>query len=323
MRVAALVVTFNRRDLLLKTLSALEAQSYPVDRIFVVDNASTDDTWDMLQSYRARVPMTLMRLPENTGGAGGFYHAMNAAYNGGYDAFWIMDDDTVPREQALEKLVESMEDAATLRKGKMPSFAGSLVLWTNGEAAKMNYPRAAWDWITPLAHGKTWTNLECTSFVSCLVTRDAVERCGLPYPEYFIWFDDAEYTYRLSKWRTGIFVPDSIADHLMPENKPVYWGQVTEANFWKFSKGARNQAAAGMSLKRLDILAALFQGIASQMVHSPAPVKLKARLIGAALSGLVFRPKVRFPDAMGLAPVSPRTVGRRRPDEMDDDSSDE
>ncbi len=298
MRVAALVVTFNRRDLLLKTLASLEKQSYPVDRIFVVDNASTDGTWDMLQDYRAQVPMTLMRLPENTGGAGGFYHSMNAAFGGEYDAFWIMDDDTVPRPEALEKLVESMEDAAEYHNGEMPSFAGSMVLWTDGNAAFMNFPRPSWDWMTPMAHGKTWVHLECTSFVSCLITREAIEQCGLPRPEYFIWFDDAEYTYRLSKWRKGIFVPESIADHLMPSNTAVFWGEVTEGNFWKFSKGARNQVTAAISLRRLDILASLFQGMVSQLRHSPAPLKLKARLVGAALSGLTFRPPVRYPDAM-------------------------
>lgn len=296
MRIAALVVTYNRRDLLLKTLEALENQTHAVERIIVVDNASTDDTWKTLQGYQAKVPMTLMRLPENTGGAGGFYHSMNTAYAGEYDAFWIMDDDTVPRSEALEKLVVSMEDAAEHANGEMPSYAASMVLWTDGNAAFMNFPRAAWEWMTPLAHGKTWMYLECTSFVSCLVTREAIDKCGLPKPEYFIWFDDAEYTYRLSKWRKGIFVPESIADHLMPANTAVFWGEVTEGNFWKFSKGARNQVTAALSLRRLDILASLFQGMVSQLRNSPAPLKLKARLVGAALSGLTFRPPVRYPE---------------------------
>ncbi|MDK6591391.1 glycosyltransferase, partial [Actinotignum timonense] len=44
MRVAAVVVTYNRVELLKKTLTALEAQEYPVSKIVVVDNASTDAT---------------------------------------------------------------------------------------------------------------------------------------------------------------------------------------------------------------------------------------------------------------------------------------
>lgn len=298
MRVAALVVTFNRRDLLLQTLEALETQTFPPDRIIVVDNASTDDTWPTLQARSPKVATTIIRLPENTGGAGGFYHGMNKAYEGGYDAFWIMDDDTLPRPDTLEKLLEGMQDATQYR-GEMPSFAASMVVWKDGNACYMNFPTPTWDWMTPLAHGKKWTNLACTSFVSCLVTREAIEQCGLPYPEYFIWFDDAEYTYRLSKWRSGIFVPDSVADHLMGANTAVFWGDVTDDNFWKFSKGARNQVAAGISLRRLDILASLFQGMVSQLRSSPAPTRLKAKLVKSALSGLFFRPKVRYPDSMG------------------------
>ncbi|PID97533.1 MAG: glycosyl transferase [Actinobacteria bacterium] len=298
MRVAAIVVTFNRRDLLLQTLAALEAQDSSLEHIYVIDNASTDDTWETLQKYTPSVPMTRMRLKENTGGAGGFFTGMDHAYEGGYDAFWVMDDDTIPRPDALRHLVNGLEEAAQYRNGEMPSYAGSMVVWKDGNACFMNFPTPTWDWMTPLAHGKKWMNLDCTSFVSCLVTREAVEECGLPYPEYFIWFDDAEYTYRLSKWRSGIFVPASIADHMMGQNTAVFWGEVTEDNFWKFSKGARNQVAASISLRRLDILASVFQGMVSQMRRSPAPLKLKLRLARAALSGLAFRPKVRYPRSM-------------------------
>ncbi|WP_371151695.1 glycosyltransferase family 2 protein [Buchananella felis] len=298
MRVAAVVVTYNRRELLQKTLRALDAQTTPPEKIIVIDNASTDDTWQTLQGWESKTPLEAFRLAKNTGGAGGFYAGMEIAYEQGFEGFWIMDDDTVPRPPALEKLVESWQDAAA-HQHPAPTFAASMVLWTDGEACRMNYPTAKWGWMAPLAHGKKWMNLDCTSFVSCLVTREAVEVCGLPYPEYFIWFDDAEYTYRLSKWSSGIFVPDSVVDHLMPSNDPVFWGMVTESNFWKFSKGARNQVSAGISLRRGDILANIFQSMISQMATSKAPIKLRLRLIWAMLSGLWFRPKVRYPRSIG------------------------
>ena len=43
--VAAVVVTFNRSRLLLECLQALLTQTRPIDRIILVDNASTDGTW--------------------------------------------------------------------------------------------------------------------------------------------------------------------------------------------------------------------------------------------------------------------------------------
>jgi GT2 family glycosyltransferase len=43
-KVAAVVVTYNRRDLLLESLAAVLAQSRAPDSVIVVDNASEDGT---------------------------------------------------------------------------------------------------------------------------------------------------------------------------------------------------------------------------------------------------------------------------------------
>ena len=298
MRVAAVVVTYNRVELLKKTLTALEAQEYPVSKIVVVDIASTDATQQMLKERKNKLPIEVHRLKKNTGGAGGFFFSMDVAYDGGYDAFWMMDDDTKPRPESLGKLVRGLEEAAEFRGGQMPSYAASMVVWKDGRACDMNIPTPRWDWTRPIAEGKNWIDVDCASFVSCLVTREAVEACGLPHPEYFIWFDDAEYTYRLAKWRPGIFVPDSVVDHLMPANSAVFWGEATEKNLWKFGRGARNQVAAAISLRKARILADLFQNLISQLKGSSVPWKVRAKLVRFALDGFFLRPKVRYPRAM-------------------------
>ena len=68
MKVSAVVVTYNRRELLEKTLAGLEAQERPLDHIVIIDNASTDDTADYLAARPFTVPHTVKRLAENTGG---------------------------------------------------------------------------------------------------------------------------------------------------------------------------------------------------------------------------------------------------------------
>lgn len=298
MKVAAVVVTYNRCELLNKTLTALEKQDYPVTKILVIDNASTDGTEKMLQERKNTARITVHRLRNNTGGAGGFYFGMDVAFDENVDAFWLMDDDTVPRPEALGKLVSAMEAAAEYR-GEMPSYANSLVKWTDGEFCNMNIPTLKWDGVKPLAHGKSWLDLDCASFVSCLVTREAVEECGLPKPEYFIWFDDAEYTYRLSKWRDGIFVPESIVDHLMPANDPVTWNLVTEDNMWKFGRGAHNQAAAGRSLRKPRILVDLGVNLYTQLKGSDVPYSLRGKLLWQVTKGFFRKIPVRYPTSMG------------------------
>ncbi len=297
MKIAAIVVTYNRLDLLKKSLAAVEAHNRHPDHLIIVDNASTDETADYLATREYAFPTTVRTMNENTGGAGGFYAGMRLAYEQGADAMWIMDDDTAPRPDALGELESALVDATDFY-GAMPAYASSMVVWAgDGQACQMNFPTAKWGWVAPLAAGKPYMTLDCTSFVSCLITREAVEACGFPYPEYFIWFDDAEYTYRLSKWRPGIFVPASVADHMMPANSAAFWGEVNEKNLWKYAHGARNQVAAGLSLHRLDILASLAQNLLAQVYLSRSvPAKMKWKLGKAAASGLVFHPRRRFPE---------------------------
>ncbi len=103
--------------------------------ILLVDNASNDGTKEWIEEQIAHTeshdttPIYALHLSVNTGGAGGFYHGMKWAYEHGADAIWIMDDDTIPKEDALQKLWEGM---ACIRKQVAPKseigFVSSTVL---------------------------------------------------------------------------------------------------------------------------------------------------------------------------------------------------
>ena len=69
--VAAIVVTYNRKELLGSCLHAILAQTRSCDRVFVIDNASTDGTPDFLFEHGfLDGPVELVTLPQNTGIAG-------------------------------------------------------------------------------------------------------------------------------------------------------------------------------------------------------------------------------------------------------------
>lgn len=70
-----------------------------------------------------------------------------------------------------------------------------------------------------------------TTFVSVLISKAAMENCGLPCKEFFIWGDDSEYTYRLSKYYgEGYFVGKSKAVHKRIIAKPLDINNETEIN---------------------------------------------------------------------------------------------
>jgi GT2 family glycosyltransferase len=209
--VTAVVVTYNRKELLRECLAALAAQSRPVDRVLVVDNASTDGTADLLAQERGRSPfLHVLTLPDNQGGAGGFHEGMKRAHAEGADWVWLMDDDTLPRPDALERLLAALEsepDALVL---------GSKVIWNDGRMHPMNMPgfeRNRPARVVDVVE-KGLLPLRTATFVSLLVKRDAIDRYGLPFKQYFIWSDDIEYTARITRHEDAAYlVPDSLAHH--------------------------------------------------------------------------------------------------------------
>jgi rhamnopyranosyl-N-acetylglucosaminyl-diphospho-decaprenol beta-1,3/1,4-galactofuranosyltransferase len=208
-RVAAVVVTYNRRDLLLEALAAVSAQTRAPDTVIVVDNASTDGT---AAAVRAKFPAVhLAELTANTGGAGGFAYGMRLALADGADLIWLMDDDTVPEPGALAALLTARD-----RHPGPPALVASRVIWTDGRAHPMNTPRtkpfaSKAERLAAAAVG--CTPIRSASFVSILVDAGACRLRGLPQADYFLWNDDFEFTTRLLRDNSGLLCPGSVAVH--------------------------------------------------------------------------------------------------------------
>jgi rhamnopyranosyl-N-acetylglucosaminyl-diphospho-decaprenol beta-1,3/1,4-galactofuranosyltransferase len=209
-RIVAVVVTYNRRELLLECLAALQAQTHRVDEVVVVDNASMDGT---AAAVRAQFPdTTLFELTCNTGGAGGFAVGLAAALERGADLVWLMDDDTIPTTRALAALVAARRSYV----GRPPTVIASRVEWMDGRDHPMNTPRAK------LLAGRRERSAAATarcvpirsaSFVSVLLDADVCRDRGLPVADYFLWNDDFEYTTRLLRGRVGLLCPASVVVH--------------------------------------------------------------------------------------------------------------
>ncbi len=209
-RVAAVVVTYNRRDLLLEALAAIQAQTRAPSTVILVDNASADGTAD---AVRAKFPaVRLAELARNYGGAGGFAYGMSLALADGADLIWLMDDDTVPEPGALAALLAARER----HPAPPPALVASRVVWTDGRAHPMNTPRtkpfaSKAERLAAAAAG--CTPIRSASFVSVLVDAAEARRRGLPRADYFLWNDDFEFTTRLLRGNAGLLCPASVVVH--------------------------------------------------------------------------------------------------------------
>ncbi|ANT63802.1 glycosyl transferase (plasmid) [Salipiger sp. CCB-MM3] len=291
--IAAVIVTYNRVDKLAKVLDALEGQTRVPDKIYVVDNASTDGTRDLLEK-RASERLVHLRLAKNIGGAGGFNAGMKAAYADGFDLIWISDDDAYPHEDALGKLIDGLARFEEV-SGHRPTYACSAVRWIDGSWCEMNTPATVWDWPRFYSAEDRFFMVRSCSFVSVLVPRWAIAQHGFPIKDYFIWFDDAEYTQRLAMAYPGIFIPDSLVTHDVGVNQGVNYGMITEQSIWKYKYGARNET----SFRRREfgmpgVLEFLYQ-VRTQMVQGRLPKKLRWPIYKAIWNGIWFRPEIEMP----------------------------
>lgn len=207
-KIVALVVTFNRKELLIECLQALLNQRKTLNNIVVIDNNSTDGTEKLFEAAGEFVQSGIIfkRLEENIGGAGGFHEGIKYINeNLDYNWIWLMDDDTIAHADSLSGLVNDLE----VLKDEKISFLASSVYGPENEPmnvpdisiqkSKNGYP----DWYRYLGEGLV--NIKMATFVSLLISRKAIENVGYPIKSYFIWGDDTEYTLRLTKYYGSAF----------------------------------------------------------------------------------------------------------------------
>jgi len=238
--VCAVVVTYNRKNLLIECLEALRKQTRPIQGIYLIDNASTDGTPELLleKGYISELPpqnlkepwekefivqnltngeeikLHYVRMHENTGGAGGFYEGVKRGHERGYDWLWLMDDDAEPKEDALENL------SIYFKNSNIVALAGTVLL-PNGAIAIHHRGRINFKNVFPLIqiplqleeYQKQAVEIDMASFVGLLVKRDATKKIGFPKKDFFIHHDDVEYCIRLRNIGKILLVPKSVIFH--------------------------------------------------------------------------------------------------------------
>lgn len=189
MKIAVVVVTFNRLECLQKCLAAIKIQTFKVNEIIVVNNSSTDGTEEWLNSCMGVRCIT----QPNLGGAGGFHTGIKIARNEGNDFIWCMDDDGKPEVDCLEKLIGYIDKA---------DMIAPVVL--DGEdpdnlSFEISYKENAYIKYSELCEKSPTAFLENVAkpFNGVLFSGVLIDKIGLPKKELFIWGDEYEYYLRI------------------------------------------------------------------------------------------------------------------------------
>jgi rhamnopyranosyl-N-acetylglucosaminyl-diphospho-decaprenol beta-1,3/1,4-galactofuranosyltransferase len=286
--VTAVVVTHDRRDLLLESLTAVHSQSRAPTEVIVVDNACTDGTAATVRKCFPAV--RLARLERNYGGAGGFAYGMGLALARAADLIWLLDDDTVPEPGALQALL----DARGRYPGRAPALVASRVLWTNGRAHPMNMPRArpfATRAQRDAAAAAGCVPIRSASFVSVLVDAARCRQVGLPRADFFLWNDDFEFTARLLRGDVGVLCPASVVLH-----KTTTFGATDVDPGDRFFYEVRNKIWTFRAGSLGPVESVLYGGATLRrwtrtFARSREPSKLGSALVRGLAAGIRTRPR--------------------------------
>ncbi len=225
-KVIAVVVTYNRLQLLKECIQALKAQTRPPDSILIVNNGSTDETSQWLLEQ----PDLLVITQRNLGSGGGFEAGIQWGFKNGYSWIWCMDDDGYPKSDALEKILEPELDRLCLRN-----------------CAVINKDdRKSFVWKT--RHYATLDEVDCSliegighPFNGTLIHRNIVERVGVPRQNLFLWGDETEYYYRITRRNRIPVCTVAASVHYHPAAAFSYKKDWDYRNAWKMYYYIRNR----------------------------------------------------------------------------------
>lgn len=292
-KVAAVVVTHNRKELLKECIEALKASTCSVD-IIIVDNNSTDGTKEYISDLIGG-NVIYKRLKKNLGGAGGFSAGMKYAVKRGYEYVWIMDDDTIVKKDTLEVLLKAKDEISDDF-----GFISSSVKWIDGSDCKMNmqtYKTNITDYEKTYV-AKGIYPVKAATFVSLLFSSDAIRQIGLPLKEYFIWGDDKEYTLRMSNTFACYNVVDSQVIHKMNNNEG---SNITKDDIERINRyyyAYRNDFATARSQGIKDLLiyvAGFILNAVRIILFAPSNrIKRLGIMLKGLRDGIAFRPRVRY-----------------------------
>ena len=294
--VAAVIVTYNRKDLLKKCIKALLEQEKKEEcDILVIDNASTDGTKEEIREYINLKQVIYMNTGENLGGAGGFNYGIKESLKLGYKYIWLMDDDCIVYKDSLKELLE-----ADKQLEEKYGFLSSVVLWKDGSTCKMNKQKIPNNWFEkePLLKQGLLSTYYAT-FVSFFIRKEVVEDVGLPIKEFFIWGDDVEYTNRISKKYDCYIVGKSqvLHDTKNNEGSNIARDEVSRLNRYKFAYRnemyiSKKNGVRGILRQIAKICLHLFRVLAKN--KNGHRIKKWSIILGSSIKGIFFNPKVEF-----------------------------
>ncbi|MBF0318575.1 MAG: glycosyltransferase family 2 protein [Nitrospirae bacterium] len=237
--VSAVIVSYNRREDIVETLTMLSRQNYKNIEIIVVDNASADGSPVMIKEL-GLPNLRLIQMEENVG---------VKAYNSGFEAargefILILDDDSFPASDAIGKMVGKFNQYPTV--GVVSFNVKDYSTFKNAPATTASSP-----------DGQPFNDDYIMSFhgAGAGVRREVLEKAGGYPEEFFLYFNETDMALRV--WNSGYRVesfPDIVCYHKSAQTNrtsqrgPFYYTRNIFWTIWKNYPGTLMWKATSLML---------------------------------------------------------------------------
>lgn len=239
MKIGVVIVTFNRKEELEKAIGIYEQQTFTPEYLIVINNNSTDGTTEFLSEWKEKssnFKKYVVNLKQNIGGSGGFYTGLEKALDLDAEWIWVADDDAYPEVDVLEKINEFLENN---KNKNISAVCGAII--NNGKVDISHRKRIKETFFevdqVPVLENEyksEFFKLDLFSYVGTVINKEKLIEVGLTEKDYFIYYDDTEHSYRLSKVGDIICLPSVRINHDIEFRKSVDID-------WKVYYGTRNR----------------------------------------------------------------------------------